>query len=44
MVTRIPSEHEDYLRPLLEKTAALFGDPIATVRDMGEGVGKAVAP
>jgi hypothetical protein len=44
MATRIPSEHEDYLRPLVEKTAALFGDPIATVRDMGEGVGKAVAP
>jgi hypothetical protein len=44
MATRIPSEHEDYLRPWVEKTAALFGDPIATVRDMGEGVGKAVAP
>jgi hypothetical protein len=44
LATRIPSEHEDYLRPLVEKTAALFGDPIATVRDMGEGVGKAVAP
>jgi hypothetical protein len=43
MAARIPSEHEDYLRPLVEKTAALFGDPIATVRDMGEGVGKAVA-
>ena len=44
MATRIPSEHEDYLRPLVEKTAALFGDPIATVRDMGEGMAKAVAP
>jgi len=44
MATRIPSEHEDYLRPWVEKTAVLFGDPIATVRDMGEGVGKAVAP
>ena len=42
MATRIPSEHEDYLRPLVEKTAALFGDPITTV--MGEGVAKAVAP
>ncbi|MCP4284029.1 MAG: hypothetical protein GY792_06215, partial [Gammaproteobacteria bacterium] len=29
---------------LVEKTAALFGDPIATVRDMGEGMAKAVAP
>jgi hypothetical protein len=44
MATRIPSEHEDYCRPLVEKTAALFGDPIATVRDMGEGMAKAVAP
>lgn len=43
MATRIPSEHEDHLRPLVEKTATLFGDPIATVRDMGEGVAKAVA-
>lgn len=44
MATRIPSEHEDYLRPWVEKMAALFGDPIATVRDMGEGMAKAVAP
>ncbi len=44
MATRIPSEHEDYLRPLVEKTTALFGDPIATMRDMGEGMAKAVAP
>ncbi len=43
MAARIPSEHEDYLRPWVEKTVALFGAPIATVRDMGEGVGKAVA-
>jgi len=44
MAARIPSEHEDYCRPVVEKAAVLFGDPIATVRDMGEGVGKAVAP
>ncbi|MDH3639886.1 MAG: hypothetical protein OES09_15700 [Gammaproteobacteria bacterium] len=44
MATRISSEHEDYLRPLVEKTVALFGDPIATVRDMGEGMARAVAP
>ena len=43
LATRIPSEHEDYLRPWVEKTVALFGDPIATVRDMGEGMAKAVA-
>ena len=30
---RIPSEHEGHLRPLVEKTTRLFGDPIATVRD-----------
>ena len=35
---RIPSEHEEHLRPLVAKTTRLFGDPIATVRDMGQGV------
>jgi hypothetical protein len=44
LATRIPSEHEDYLRPWVEKTVAFFGDPIAMVRDMGEGMAKAVAP
>ena len=44
MATRISSEHEDHLRPLVEKTVALFGTPIATVRDRGEGMAKAVAP
>jgi hypothetical protein len=29
---------------LVEKTTRLFGDPIATVRDMGTGGAKAVAP
>jgi hypothetical protein len=41
---RIPAEHEDHLRPLVEKTTRLFGDPIATVRDMGQGGANAVAP
>ncbi len=41
---RIPSEHEDHLRPLVEKTTRLFGEPIAVVRDMGSGGAKAVAP
>jgi len=41
---RIPSEHENHLRPLVEKTTRLFGDPIATVRDMGQGGANAVAP
>ena len=41
---RIPSEHEDHLRPLVEKATQLFGEPIAVVRDMGTGGAKAVAP
>jgi hypothetical protein len=41
---RIPSEHEDHLHPLVEKTTRLFGDPIAIVRDMGQGGANAVAP
>jgi len=41
---RIPSEHEDHLRPLVEKTTRLFGEPIAVVRDLGTGGAKAVAP
>lgn len=41
---RIPSEHEDHLRPLVEKATRLFGEPIAVVRDMGTGGAKAVAP
>jgi hypothetical protein len=40
---RIPSEHEDHLRPLVETTTRLFGEPIALVRDMGSGGAKAVA-
>jgi hypothetical protein len=40
---RIPSEHEDHLRPLVAKTTRLFGDPIAIVRDMGKGGASAVA-
>ncbi len=39
---RIPSEHEDHIRPLVEQTVAWFGDPVAVVRDLGEAGGKAV--
>ena len=39
---RIPSEHADHLRPLVEKTTQLFGDPVATVQDMGKGGAKAI--
>jgi hypothetical protein len=44
MAIRIDSERDDYLRPLIEKTVALFGDPVAIVRDLGEGGARAVAP
>ncbi|MGB5832941.1 MAG: hypothetical protein WBG92_13255 [Thiohalocapsa sp.] len=40
---RIPSEHEDHRRALVETTTRLFGEPIALVRDMGSGGAKAVA-
>ena len=43
-VGRIPSENADYLRPLVKKTVTLFGLPVATVRDMGEGGARAVEP
>jgi hypothetical protein len=36
MAARIPSEQTDHLRPVVDKTIELFGDPIATVRDLGE--------
>ena len=29
-----PSEHEDHPRPLVDKTVALFGDPLSTMRDL----------
>ncbi len=34
MSSKIPSEHSDYIRPLVEKTVALFGEPLATMRDL----------
>lgn len=44
MATRIDSEREGHLRPLIDQTVALFGDPVAIVRDLGEGGARAVAP
>ena len=41
---RIPSENEVYIRPVVEEAAALFGDPIATVHDLGDAMTKAIAP
>ena len=40
---RIASEREEYLKPLVEKTVTLFGDPIATVQDLGEAGAGAVS-
>lgn len=43
MATRIDSEREEYLRPLVDRTVGLFGNPIAIVRDLGDGGAGAVA-
>jgi hypothetical protein len=40
--TRIPTEHQDHLQPMVDQVVALFGDPVAIVRDMGEGIGASV--
>ena len=40
---RIPSENEASLRPVVEETTALFGDPVATVHDLGDAMTRAVA-
>ncbi len=40
---KIPSEHEDHLRPLIDKTVALFGDPLSTMRDLMKAGPNAVA-
>ncbi len=39
---RVPSESADNLAPVIEKTVHLFGQPVATVRDMGSGVAGSV--
>ena len=44
MARRVPSEHHEHLRPLVNDTVAAFGDPIATMRDLGKAVGSAVQP
>ena len=41
--TRIDSEQEVQMRPLVDETVDLFGVPLATVRDLGEGGAGAVA-
>ena len=44
LAARIPSENAEALLPLVEKVVEQFGDPIATVRDLGEAGAKAVEP
>lgn len=39
---RIPSEHEQHLRPLIERTVALFGDPVATMCDCASAGANAI--
>ena len=43
MAARIDTERDEHLRPLIDKTVGLFGDPVAVVRDLGEGGAGAVA-
>ena len=40
--TRIPTEHHNHLQPLVDQVVTLFGDPVAIVRDMGDGIGASV--
>lgn len=44
MSTRIPSEAGEHIRPLVDDIVGLFGEPLATVRDMGDGMAHAVLP
>lgn len=40
---KIPTEHADHIIPFLRKIEADYGVPLACVRDMGTGIGKAVS-
>ena len=40
---KIPTEHADHIIPFLRTIEADYGVPLACVRDMGTGIGKAVA-
>lgn len=44
MAARIDTENPLQMGPVVEKTVSLFGDPVATVRDLGEGGAHAVEP
>lgn len=41
---RIPSEKREHLESLVEQAVALFGDPVAVVRDLSEAIGVTVEP
>lgn len=44
LAARIPTESGDHVRPLVDKTVSIFGDPIATLRDMRDAGAHAVKP
>jgi hypothetical protein len=44
MAARIDTESPLQMGPVVEKTVSLFGEPVATVRDLGEGGRCAVEP
>jgi hypothetical protein len=39
---KLPSENADQIIPFLRRIKKMFGDPAATVRDMGVGIGNAI--
>ena len=43
MSKKIPSEHSDHIRPLVDKTVGLFGEPLATMRDLMKAGPRSVA-
>jgi len=44
LAARIPSENAASILPVVEKTAALFGDPVGTMRDLSDAMATAVQP
>jgi hypothetical protein len=39
---KAPTERAEYITPFLLQIQNRYGDPVATVRDMGQGIGKAI--
>ena len=44
LAARVPTENASALQPLIEKVVEQFGDPIASVRDLGPAGAKAIKP